>query len=76
MKKNQDSFFKSELMREAFTANALGIKDILIACMDGLISFPEAARSIYPDTRVQSCIVNMVRGSTKFVSYLKVTKTG
>jgi transposase-like protein len=46
-----------------------GLQDILIACMDGLSGFPDALRAIYPDTRVQLCIVHMVRNSTKFVSY-------
>ena len=41
---------------------------VLIACMDGLAGFPEAARSVYPDTRVQLCIVHTVRNSAKFVS--------
>jgi transposase-like protein len=30
-----------------------GIKDILIACVDGLKGFPEAIESIYPDTEIQ-----------------------
>jgi transposase-like protein len=30
-----------------------GLQDILIACMDGLTGFPEAVRSVYPNTRVQ-----------------------
>src|SRR5215471_3757928 len=51
-----------------------GVKDILIACMDGLTGFPEAVRSIYPNTRVQLCIVHMVRNSTKFVSYKDLKK--
>jgi len=38
-----------------------GVQDILIACMDGLTGFPEAVRSVYPNTRVQLCIVHMVR---------------
>lgn len=46
-----------------------GVKDILFACMDGLTGFPEAVRSIFPNTIVQLCIVHMVRNSTKFVSY-------
>lgn len=46
-----------------------GVKDILIACMDGLTGFPEAVRAIYPNTRVQLCIVHMIRNSTRFVSY-------
>jgi len=46
-----------------------GVKDILIACIDGLKGLPEAIQSIFPDTRIQLCIVHMVRNSTKFVSY-------
>ena len=46
-----------------------GVDDILIACMDGLTGFPDAVRAVYPDTRVQLCIIHMVRNSTKFVSY-------
>ena len=51
-----------------------GVQDILIACMDGLSGFPEAVRSIFPNTRVQLCIVHMVRNSTKFVSYKDLKK--
>jgi transposase-like protein len=51
-----------------------GVQDILIACMDGLTSFPEAVRSVYPNTRVQLCIVHMIRNSTKFVSYKDLKK--
>jgi transposase-like protein len=51
-----------------------GVKDILIACMDGLSGFPEAVRTVYPDTRVQLCIVHMVGNSTKFVSYKDLKK--
>jgi transposase-like protein len=51
-----------------------GVKDILIACMDGLTGFPEAVRAVYPDTRVQLCIVHMVRNSTRFVSYKDLKK--
>jgi transposase-like protein len=42
--------------------------------MDGLSGFPEAVRSVYPDTRVQLCIVHMIRNSTKFVSYKDLKK--
>ena len=45
-----------------------GVEDILIACMDGLSGFPEAVRAVYPNTRVQLCIVHMIRNSVKFVS--------
>ena len=51
-----------------------GVQDILIACMDGLTGFPDALRAIYPQTRVQLCIVHMIRNSTKFVSYKDLKK--
>ena len=51
-----------------------GVNDILIACMDGLTGFPDAVRAVYPATRVQRCIVHMVRNSTKFVSYKDLKK--
>lgn len=46
-----------------------GVKDILIACCDGLKGFPEAIEASFPKTRVQLCIVHMIRNSLKFVSY-------
>lgn len=46
-----------------------GVKDIFIACVDGLKGFPEAIRAVYPQTEVQLCIVHMIRNSLKFVSY-------
>jgi len=48
---------------------ARGVQDILIACVDGLKGFPEAIAAEFPQTRVQLCIVHMVRGSLKFVSW-------
>jgi transposase-like protein len=46
-----------------------GVVDIFIACMDGLTGFPDAVRAVFPMTKIQLCIVHMVRNSTKFVSY-------
>lgn len=46
-----------------------GVKDILIACVDGLKGFPEAIEAVYPATQVQLCIVHMVRHSLNFVSW-------
>ena len=40
-----------------------GVKDILIAYVDGLKGFPEAINTAYPKTQVQLCIVHMVRNS-------------
>lgn len=46
-----------------------GLEDILIACVDGLKGFPEAIAAEYPETKVQLCIVHMVRSSLKYVSW-------
>lgn len=46
-----------------------GVKDILIACVDGLKGFPDAINTAYPDTQVQLCIVHMVRNSMKYVPW-------
>jgi putative transposase len=44
-----------------------GVKDILIACVDGLKGFPEAIEAIFPATTVQTCIVHLIRHSLRFV---------
>jgi putative transposase len=46
-----------------------GVKDIFIACVDGLKGFPEAIEAAYPKTEVQLCIVHQVRNSLKYVSW-------
>jgi len=46
-----------------------GVKDILIASVDGLKGFETAIESIFPQTEVQQCIVHQIRNSTKFVNY-------
>jgi len=45
-----------------------GIKDILIASIDGLKGFPEAINSIFPKTEVQLCIVHQIRNSIRYVA--------
>jgi len=46
-----------------------GVKDIFIACVDGLTGFPDAINAVFPQTKVQLCIVHMVRNSLRFVSW-------
>lgn len=46
-----------------------GVEDIFIACVDGLKGFPEAINSVFPQTRIQLCIVHMVRNSLKYVPH-------
>lgn len=45
-----------------------GVQDILIACVDGLKGFPEAIRSVFPKTEVQTCVVHQIRNSLRYVS--------
>jgi putative transposase len=46
-----------------------GLRDILIACCDGLSGLPEAITSVFPDTVVQTCVVHVIRNAMRFVSY-------
>jgi len=48
-----------------------GVKDIFIACVDGLKGFPEAIEAVFPKTIVQLCIVHLVRNSLQFVDWKK-----
>ena len=46
-----------------------GVKDIFIACVDGLKGFPEVIESVYPRAEVQTCIVHMIRTSLSYVNW-------
>jgi putative transposase len=45
-----------------------GLNDIFIACVDGLTGFPEAIRTAYPRTKVQLCLVHLVRAALRYVT--------
>jgi transposase-like protein len=49
--------------------NNRGVKEVFIACCDGLKGFPDAIATIYPDCQVQSCIVHQVRNSLNYVPW-------
>jgi putative transposase len=44
-----------------------GVKDVLIACCDGLSGFPEAIEATWPRAVVQTCTVHLIRASLRFV---------
>jgi putative transposase len=46
-----------------------GLKDILIACCDGLAGFPQAIEALYPHTQVQLCIVHLIRNCLRYVPW-------
>jgi transposase-like protein len=45
-----------------------GLRDIFVACVDGLAGFPDAIRTAYPQTNVQLCIVHLVRAALRYVT--------
>ncbi len=45
-----------------------GLNDIFVACVNGLAGFPEAIRAAYPQTKVQLCVVHLVRAALRYVS--------
>jgi putative transposase len=45
-----------------------GLSDIFVACVDGLSGFPEAIRAAYPQTKVQLCVVHLVRAALRYVN--------
>jgi len=46
-----------------------GVRDILIACCDGLPGLPEAIEATWPHTVVQTCVVHLIRAACRFVAY-------
>lgn len=46
-----------------------GVEDILVLCADGLTGMPQAVEAAFPQAIFQTCIVHMVRSSTRFVPW-------
>ena len=44
-----------------------GVKDILIACVDGLNGFPEAINTVFPKAEIQLCVVHLIRNTLKYI---------
>ena len=66
MTQNESSKFWLSVLTELQNR---GVKDIFIACVDGLTGFPEAIEVVFPQTSVQLCIVHLVRNALSYVSY-------
>lgn len=61
-------------MRVLSELQARGVRDILIACCDGLKGFPTAIEAVFPKAVVQTCIVHQVRNSLSYVSWSRRKK--
>src|SRR5215208_2322767 len=46
-----------------------GVEDVLVCCVDGLTGFPEAIEAVFPAAWVQTCIVHLIRGSMRYVTW-------
>jgi transposase-like protein len=46
-----------------------GVRDILIAAMDGLSGFSEALQAVFPQAQVQRCIIHQIRASLRYVTW-------
>ena len=47
-------------------AESRGLDDILVALVDGLVGFPEAITTVFPQTQVHHCVVHLVRQSLAY----------
>jgi putative transposase len=43
-----------------------GVEDVIFVCVDGLKGLPEAIESVWPQAIVQTCVVHLVRASTRY----------
>ena len=51
-----------------------GVQDVLFFCVDVLAGFKEAIGAVYPDARIQRCVIHMLRNSFKYVNYSDLKK--
>jgi len=63
---NEDSKFWLSVLTELKNR---GIHDIFIACVDGLTGFPDAINAVFPKTKVQLCVVHLIRNTLKYVPH-------
>jgi putative transposase len=63
---NEGAKFWLRVMNEL---KARGVADVLIAVCDGLTGLPEAINAVWPQTKVQTCIVHLIRASLRWVNY-------
>jgi len=46
-----------------------GVKDVFFFCIDGLRGFSQAIKAVYPESKIQRCVVHQVRYCTRFVNF-------
>jgi putative transposase len=48
---------------------ARGLADVLFVCCDGLKGLPDAIEATWPQASVQTCVVHLIRASTRYCSW-------
>ncbi len=51
-----------------------GVLDVYLFCTDGLCGMMHTIQAVFPQSRLQRCIVHQVRSSTKYVSYKDIKR--
>ena len=46
-----------------------GLEDVLFLCADGLTGLPEAVEAAFPQAVFQTCVVHLIRASTRLVAW-------
>jgi putative transposase len=46
-----------------------GVNDVLLVCCDGLKGLPDAIEATWPHALVQTCVIHLIRASTRFCSW-------
>jgi len=46
-----------------------GVQDVYIASVDGLSGFSDAIHAVYPQAKVQRCVIHQIRHSLKYVTW-------
>jgi putative transposase len=46
-----------------------GVEDILVALVDGLVGFPDAITTVFPQAQVHHCVVHLVRQSLAYAGW-------
>jgi putative transposase len=46
-----------------------GALDVLLVCCDGLKGLPDAIEATWPKALVQTCVIHLIRASTRFCTY-------
>ena len=46
-----------------------GVMDVYLFCTDGLCGMMQAIEAVFPNSRLQRCVVHQIRASTRYVSY-------